>query len=98
MKESMTITAIQTMLKVAEDLQKEERFQEVIFQYQEIIEIDSNCFEAWQKLADIYQKQRKIKLAISAYKKVLFLCNSRYLSRRIHASLMDILQNKTAVV
>ena len=90
MKESMTITAIQTMLKVAEDLQKEQRFKEAISQYQEIIEIDINCFEAWQQLADIYQKQRKIKLAISAYEKALLLCNSRYLSRRIHASLSDL--------
>ena len=86
MKQSTIISDIPAMLKNAEAL-KQKRVEAAIVKYKEIVEIDHSCSEAWQELGNIYQGQQEVELAISAYKKVLFLSKNRYLSREIHSRL-----------
>ena len=73
MIESTTITAIPEILKVAEDLQQQQRFLEAIVKYKEIVKIDRSHWQSWRQLAKLYQQQNQLTAATECLRKLITL-------------------------
>lgn len=65
------IEKINNMMLSAHKEEKAKRIDQAVKEYKEVISFDSKYSQAYKKLADLYRKNGKIKLAISNYKRAV---------------------------
>ena len=71
MEKKTSITAIESMVQVAEDLQQKHRFDSAIVKYQEVVEIDPHHWQSWRELAKLYQGQNQLPAATECLRKLI---------------------------